>query len=94
MNADQTRESIACIADTIASAWFKDQCRDRFAYFYLWYRLAKPGEKISIPIHSGDPPNDEYRLASPHRLSPAWTINQCKVFIQNTMKTLPILGEE
>lgn len=89
---DSLKEKLNSIAETMSNYWFKEQCKNVYASFYVWSRQAKKGEKIAIPIVSEDKPNDEYSLSS-QRISPGWTKDQAKYFFYNLMRQLPILGE-
>ena len=88
------REEIEELAHFIAGVWFKDQCRNPYASFYLWYREARDGERISLPIVSTDAPNDDYKLATPERISGAMTKEQVGRKIADCMMRLPILSAE
>lgn len=86
-----TREIIDTMAATIAGAWHKDAMRSMATLdFYLWHRPARAGERVAMPIHSVDQPNDEYTRDI--LISNAWTRDQATRRIAERMSVLPICG--
>jgi hypothetical protein len=87
----QTEVLLWDIAHLVSADWYRQAIRAPYAKFFLWYRKAKPGERIALPIVSVDAPNDEYTRSI--QISNAWTTESAKRAIAGAMKALPILGE-
>lgn len=91
---DASRErriaSFASVADTIAREWYRLCTRSGCQTFTLWYRPAKAGERMAIPLVSIDRPNDEYSPSI--SISIAWSTQQAARHILEAMNTLPIIG--
>lgn len=83
------------IGRTIARVWYKDQIRNLSSTFYLYFRHARPGERIALPILSTEA--DAASLTEHTRgmrVSIAWTETQAAREIARWMRTAPILGAE
>lgn len=65
---DQTFNDI-CTAwlEPAAAVWYREQCRDPYKAFYLYYKPSQRGI-AGVLVIAEDPPNDEYRLATPERI--------------------------
>jgi len=90
MKYEKMRTYISTHATLAAEQWFKDQCRNLYARFYLYYRPSDGVEPGALLV-SEDPPNDLFIKASDTRLSPGWSTEQVRKFIYETAQTLPIL---
>lgn len=88
--AGKIDDAIQAVSEVAAQCWYRDQCRNVCATFFLWYRKPHEGEVISTPIVSIDQPNDEYMRD--FQFSAAWTRQQAQGQIAKAMRTLPILA--
>lgn len=87
------RADIEGVARTIARVWYKDQIRSLSSTFFLYWRTAKAGERVAIPVLSTE--HDATGLTEHTRglrVSIAWTENEAARHIADWMWTLPILG--
>jgi hypothetical protein len=89
------RADIEGIARTIAEVWYRDQIRNLSSTFYLYWRHARAGERVAIPVLSTE---DDATSLTEHtrglRLSIAWTRDEARRRIADWMMALPILGAE
>lgn len=88
-----SRGDIEDTARTIARVWFKDQIRNLSSTFYLYWRRARAGERIAIPVLSTE--RDALSLtehARGLRVSIAWTEDQAQRQIAEWLMSLPIYG--
>ena len=74
--------------------WFRRQSADLYAAYYLYYRKARPGEKVATPIIARDIPGDEWALAMPEKLSISWTKETAQTRCYEALQTLPILSAD
>lgn len=85
--SDTLRWNVARLA---ANDWFRQACRNPYTPFFLYWRKAKAGEKMALPIVATDAPNEEYTRDI--QISNAWSTDIATRKIAEAMYTLPILG--
>lgn len=81
------------IAHLIAKEWYRLAVRDLSSEWFLYYRTAREGERIALPIPSRefDAPDGYTRGI---KISVAWGVDTATRHIADAMRTLPILGHE
>lgn len=87
---DRRNAAFASVAETIAREWYRLCVRSGCQTFRLWYRRARDGEKMAIPLVSIQCPADGYEPSI--ELSISWNTVQAARHILEAMNTLPILG--
>lgn len=80
------------MAGLIARTWYKDAIRAPFGRWFLYYREAREGEKVAIPLYAteDDAPDGYTRSIA---ISTAWTTERATQEIHDAMRSLPILGK-
>ncbi len=71
--------------------WFKDQCRNPYTKFYVYYKPSKPGMNGAIAI-AEQPLNEEWVLGDNVHISPAKTTQVIKRELADKARSWPILG--
>ena len=84
------RTAVDNLASVISNDWYSQACRNRYEKFFLWYRTAKPDEKVAIPIVGVSCPAVGY--VQDIQISNAWTKSQAAKRIAERLNVLPILG--
>jgi len=82
-------EIIVSVAPVIANDWYRKAIRQPWSKFYLYWRPAKVGERMSLPIIDVALPNDEY--TQDIQISNAWSVTQTTGKVIERMRKLPIL---
>lgn len=90
MTADEVARMLADTARVVANEWHRLACRDTHTPLHLWYREARNGECLAIPLVSADCPADGYRQSITFSL--AWTKDLAQRRVNDAMRSLPILG--
>ena len=90
MNSDEVARMLADTARVVANEWHRLACRDIHTPLHLWFREARGGERMAIPLVSADCPADGYRQAI--TFSVAWTKDVAQRRVNDAMRSLPILG--
>ena len=73
--------------------WFKRQCHNPYLAFYFYFKPTTESEDGALAI-STEPFNDSWQLASPERISTAWTIDQVFNHCAGIARTLPFLPKD
>lgn len=81
---------IANGADLAAAQWYKETVRDMQTRFLFW-RPAKPGEAMTLPIIATTAPNEEW--TQDVTISIALTVAQVRALVIQRWNALPILGK-
>ncbi len=88
--ATSTEQQIWNLAREAANAWYRLAVQQPGAIFYLWWRTARPQERIAPLVAASTAPSAEYRQSI--QLSGAWSTDLATRKIAEAMMTLPILG--
>lgn len=86
---DQIQSQVSSWAGLCARVWFKDQCKDLSAQFYLYYK-ANDGNGPYHPIVATEPPNADWIRHGPS-ISRAQTIDQAASRIREALRSAPLL---
>jgi len=86
---DSTNE-IRARARSLAAQWFKAQCQDPYAAFYLYVRPASATVFGDLLVAQDGP--EGFEPAWPERISPAWTQDAVRRWIIERAQRLPILN--
>lgn len=70
--------------------WCRDQCRDLSAAYYLYYKPGTVSSHGAVAIAT-EPLNEAWQLASPERVSPAWSQHQAYEWAWQRCWELPLL---
>ena len=88
MSIQQIEKLIHDLVEREIEFWFLKQVENPYGAYYLYYKPM--GEDLVI---EQDAP-EGYRLASPERISPSWTMKEARVKVVGMMAGLPILKGE
>jgi hypothetical protein len=77
---------------TLIDDWFREQCRDPYAAYYLYHKASRPGVAGEIMISAAETMPVGFGLSGGGRISPAWTKEQAEAFVWKIWHHLPILA--
>lgn len=86
-------ELLKSVLEPAIDFWFRRQAADLYAHYYLYYRKARTGERISIPVISDKRLSDTWVSAMAERISPTWTKKQAFEKCLEALKDKPMLGQ-
>ena len=72
--------------------WFKKQTLNIFDDYYLFYLETTSCHNGGILICKDNPPNPDYKLATPQRINKGATIDHNMNLFRSILKTLPVLS--
>ena len=72
--------------------WFKKQCENIHADFYLYYLPATAEHNGGLLICQNEPPNKEYKLVTDNKINKAATVEQNFNHFRRFLGDLPVLS--